>query len=150
MVRRSDSRKLGTNSSQQPQLKPTPKSSQPCWKRSLLLSKSENEPCPCDKIHLAFESAPPRLDHPTQIIKSDARAVASFTKSGPKHSLRISARAGLIVVNQRSESEIEVNTYWMLLAAAENTLLALVPISLTVPITSTKITASITAYSAIS
>src|SRR5580658_3444518 len=40
--------------------------------------------------------------------------------------------------------------YWMLLAVAENTLFALVPISLTVPITITRITASMTAYSATS
>src|SRR5215471_388536 len=40
--------------------------------------------------------------------------------------------------------------YWIELAAAEKALLALEPMSRTVPTTSTRITASITAYSAIS
>jgi hypothetical protein len=45
---------------------------------------------------------------------------------------------------------IEINTYWTLLATDEKTLLAFPPIRRTVPITSTRITASITAYSAMS
>lgn len=57
-------RKLGKNSPQQLQWKPTPKSSQRSWKKSLLLSKSDNEPCPCQKIHLASESIPQRRDNP--------------------------------------------------------------------------------------
>jgi len=76
MVRRSDLIRIGKNSSQQLQWKPTPKSSQPCWKRSLLLSKSVNELCRCDKIHLVSESVPQRLDDPTPIIKSEAGAKA--------------------------------------------------------------------------
>ena len=40
--------------------------------------------------------------------------------------------------------------YWMALPTLENTLLAFEPISRTVPTTITRITASITAYSAIS
>src|SRR3981081_2501970 len=43
---RCDSRKLGKNSPPQLQWKPTPKSSERSWKRSLQLSKSDNEPCP--------------------------------------------------------------------------------------------------------
>src|SRR5260370_39046897 len=68
---RSDSRKLGKNSPPQLRWKPTPKSSQRSWKRFLLLSKSENEPCPCHKIDLASENIPQRLDNPTLIIESD-------------------------------------------------------------------------------
>src|SRR5215472_15917443 len=41
-------------------------------------------------------------------------------------------------------------SYWMELAAAENELLAFEPIKRTVPTTSTRITASMTAYSAMS
>jgi hypothetical protein len=40
--------------------------------------------------------------------------------------------------------------YWIALAVLENTVLAFEPMSLTVPTTNTRITASITAYSAIS
>src|ERR1035441_9907389 len=47
------------------QRKPTPKRSQRTSKMYLLRSKSENEPCPCHKIHLAAESFPQRLDMQT-------------------------------------------------------------------------------------
>jgi hypothetical protein len=40
--------------------------------------------------------------------------------------------------------------YWSALATVENALFALEPISLTVPITNTRMTANITAYSAMS
>src|SRR6267378_2706502 len=50
---RSDSRKLGKNSPPPLQWKPTRKSSERFWKRSLQLSKSDNEPCPCHQMHLA-------------------------------------------------------------------------------------------------
>jgi len=50
---RSDLRKLGKNSPPQLQWKPTRKSSERFWKRSLQLSKSDNEPCPCHQMHLA-------------------------------------------------------------------------------------------------
>jgi|SRR5580658_3116987 hypothetical protein len=61
MVRRSDSRKIGKNSSQPLQWKPTPRSWQRCLRRSLPLSKSGNETCPSDKVHLPAESVPQRL-----------------------------------------------------------------------------------------
>jgi len=47
------------------------KSSQRCWKRFLLRSKSANQPCPRHRIHPASASVRQRLDDPTQIIKSD-------------------------------------------------------------------------------
>src|SRR6266849_4785161 len=72
---RSDSRKLGKNSPPQLRWKPTPKSSQRSWKRFLLLSKSENEPCPCHKIDLASENIPQRLDNPTLIIEYDSEGL---------------------------------------------------------------------------
>ena len=50
---RSDSRELGKNLPSQLQWKPTRKSSERFWKRSLQLSKSDNEPCPCHQMHLA-------------------------------------------------------------------------------------------------
>src|SRR5467141_4091774 len=50
---RSDSRKLGKNSPPPLQWKPTRKSSERSWKRSLQLSKRDNEPRPCHKMHLA-------------------------------------------------------------------------------------------------
>src|SRR6266480_4722474 len=43
-----------------------------------------------------------------------------------------------------------LQSYWIVLATEENALLALLPTKRTVPTTSTKITASITAYSAMS
>src|SRR2546429_4132546 len=43
-----------------------------------------------------------------------------------------------------------LQNYWIVLATEENALLALLPTKRTVPTTSTKITASITAYSAMS
>ncbi len=58
-----------------------PKSSQRCWKRFLLLSKSANEPCPCHRIHLASASVQQGHDDPTQIIKSDTGAKALLTKT---------------------------------------------------------------------
>ncbi len=61
------------------------------------------------------------------------------------------AGAAEFVVDPAAQNQgPKLNTYWMLLAAAENTLFALPPIKRMAPMTITKITASITAYSAMS
>src|SRR5215475_2565297 len=54
------------------------------------------------------------------------------------------------LVNARLKQSVEKLCYWIELAACEKTPLALEPIIRTVPTTSTRITASITAYSAMS
>jgi hypothetical protein len=55
--------------------------------------------------------------------------------------------AGVVPTTERQKPDTD---YWMELATFENTLLAFDPINRTVPTTITRITASITAYSAIS
>src|SRR6266481_1366111 len=56
----------------------------------------------------------------------------------------------VVVALRRAKRGLVPVLYWIALAAAENALLALEPIKRTVPTTRTRITANITAYSAIS
>ena len=80
----------------------------------------------------------------TTDIKYPRRATASSRDYYPPRLLIVISRASVKC------AESSAAAYWIELATEENIVLALVPMSLIVPTTITRITASITAYSAIS
>jgi hypothetical protein len=82
----------------------------------------------------------------TSDIKYPRRATAASREHYPPRLLILK----VLRVPRKGVSELLLSDYWIELATEENIVLALVPMSLIVPTTITRITASITAYSAIS
>jgi hypothetical protein len=72
------------------------------------------------------------------------RSVPSFRNLAGTQKARLAARPANLDIDRL------LDDYWMALPTLENTLLAFEPMSRTVPTTITRITASITAYSAMS
>jgi hypothetical protein len=72
------------------------------------------------------------------------RSVPSFRNLAGTQKARLAARPANLDIDRL------LDDYWMALPTLENTLFAFEPMSRTVPTTITRITASITAYSAMS
>jgi hypothetical protein len=72
------------------------------------------------------------------------RSLPSFRNLAGTQKARLAARPENLDIDRL------LDDYWMALPTLENTLLAFEPMSRTVPTTITRITASITAYSAMS
>jgi len=96
-----------------------------------------------------FRTWTSRGPFPLLPTRSLSRSVTAQNKNAPRD---VGGAEGMMSCcpEELHETCSVLQSYWIVLATEENALLALLPTKRTVPTTSTKITASITAYSAMS